>query len=186
MSLEQLSSLAQVFGSIGVIVSLIFVGLQIQQNTAALQRYMRGEDPDPDREEYGRYGNPTVRELERRVAALEGAEDGVAFSSGMAAMTTAILASVKAGEHVVLFRDCYRRIRQLVTVVLPRIGIEHLPPDAREAYARELRRVGRRWFVQTPNRGFPIEPHALLPFAQPLAFRFQRTPTLFQLRSLLL
>ena len=86
---------------------------------------MRGEDPDPEREEYGRYGNPTVRELERRVAALEGAEDGVAFSSGMAAMTTAILASVKAGEHVVLFRDCYRRIRQLVTTVLPRFGIEH-------------------------------------------------------------
>ncbi|MBS1117761.1 MAG: hypothetical protein H6Q87_2145 [candidate division NC10 bacterium] len=38
MSLEQLSSLAQVFGSIGVIVSLIFVGLQIKQNTGALQR----------------------------------------------------------------------------------------------------------------------------------------------------
>ena len=36
---------------------------------------MRGEDPDPEREEYGRYGNPTVRELEPRVAALEGAED---------------------------------------------------------------------------------------------------------------
>ncbi len=42
--------------------------------------------------------------------------------------------------------------------------VEHLPPDAREAYARELCRVGRRWFVQTPNRWFPIEPHALLPF----------------------
>ena len=44
-------------------------------DTAELERYMRGEDPDPEREEYGRYGNPTVRELERRVAALEGAED---------------------------------------------------------------------------------------------------------------
>lgn len=42
--------------------------------------------------------------------------------------------------------------------------IEHLPSAARQAYARELRRVGRRWFVQTPNRGFPVEPHALLPF----------------------
>jgi len=42
--------------------------------------------------------------------------------------------------------------------------VEHLPPDARAAYARELRRVGRRWFVQTPNRWFPVEPHALLPF----------------------
>src|SRR5258705_6749581 len=36
------------------------------ENTATLERYMRGEDPDPEREEYGRYGNPTVRELERR------------------------------------------------------------------------------------------------------------------------
>ena len=41
------------------------------ENTAELERYMRGEDPDPEREEYGRYGNPTVRELEQRLAALE-------------------------------------------------------------------------------------------------------------------
>ena len=59
------------------------------ETTAVLERYMRGEDPDPDREEYGRYGNPTVRELEERVAALEGADDGVAFASGMGAITTA-------------------------------------------------------------------------------------------------
>jgi cystathionine gamma-synthase len=86
---------------------------------------MRGEDPDPEREEYGRYGNPTVRELEQRVAALEGAEDGVAFASGMAAITTAVLSLVKAGDHVVLFNDCYRRTRQLVRQVLSRFAIEH-------------------------------------------------------------
>jgi SAM-dependent methyltransferase len=43
--------------------------------------------------------------------------------------------------------------------------IEHLLPAARPAFAAELRRVGRGWFVQTPARSFPIEPHALLPFA---------------------
>src|SRR4051812_46919810 len=95
------------------------------ENTATLERYMRGEDPDPEREEYGRYGNPTVRELERRVAALEGAEDAVAFASGMAATSSTLLALLKAGDHVVLFRDCYRRTRQLVTQTLLRFGIEH-------------------------------------------------------------
>ena len=56
------------------------------------------------REEYGRYGNPTVRVLEERVAALEGAEDAAAFSSGMAAVTSAIFALVGQGGHVVLFQ----------------------------------------------------------------------------------
>jgi cystathionine gamma-synthase len=95
------------------------------ENTATLERYMRGEDPDPEREEYGRYGNPTVRELEQRVAALEGAEDAVAFASGMAATSTALIALLKAGDHVVLFRDCYRRTRQLITQTLQRFAVEH-------------------------------------------------------------
>jgi cystathionine gamma-synthase len=92
-------------------------------NSSDLERYMRGEDADPEREEYGRYGNPTVREVERRLAALEGTEDAVLFSSGMAAVTTAIMALTKAGDHVVLFRDCYRRTRQFVSGTLARFGV---------------------------------------------------------------
>ncbi|HEV2975617.1 MAG TPA: class I SAM-dependent methyltransferase [Solirubrobacteraceae bacterium] len=56
--------------------------------------------------------------------------------------------------------------------------IEHVPPARREAFADELRRVGRGWFVQTPAFSFPIEPHALLPFAHwlptPLRKRYWR------------
>jgi cystathionine gamma-synthase len=98
-------------------------------SSADLDRYMRGEDPDVTREEYGRYGNPTVREVENRIAALDGAEEGLLFGSGMAAITTAVLALVKTGDHIVLFRDVYRRTRQFVTVTLGRLGIDHTLVD---------------------------------------------------------
>jgi SAM-dependent methyltransferase len=52
--------------------------------------------------------------------------------------------------------------------------IEHVPPARRAAFAAEIRRVGRGWFVQTPAWGFPIEPHALLPFAHWLPPRLRR------------
>ena len=57
------------------------------ENTAALVEYMEGRK---EREEYGRYGNPTARLFEERVAALEGAEDAVSFNSGMAAVTSVL------------------------------------------------------------------------------------------------
>jgi cystathionine gamma-synthase len=94
------------------------------KSTADLERYMRGEDADPNREEYGRYSNPTVQELEARVATLEGAQDAAAFSSGMAAITNALLTLTKAGDHVVLFNDCYRRTRQFVSETLSRFNVE--------------------------------------------------------------
>jgi SAM-dependent methyltransferase len=52
--------------------------------------------------------------------------------------------------------------------------IEHVPPERRVAFAAELRRVGRGWYVQTPARSFPIEPHALLPFAHWLPVPLRR------------
>jgi len=52
--------------------------------------------------------------------------------------------------------------------------IEHVPPERRAAFAAEVRRVGRGWFVQTPAFSFPIEPHALLPFAHWLPVGLRR------------
>jgi SAM-dependent methyltransferase len=52
--------------------------------------------------------------------------------------------------------------------------IEHVPPARRVAFAREIRRVGRGWFVQTPAWSFPLEPHALLPFAHWLPVGLRR------------
>lgn len=76
------------------------------------------------REEYGRYGNPTVQAVERKVAALEGADDAVLFSSGMAAITSLLLASLPTGAHIVMTDDCYRRTRQFCLIFLKRLGIE--------------------------------------------------------------
>ncbi|MGO9249194.1 MAG: class I SAM-dependent methyltransferase [Solirubrobacteraceae bacterium] len=52
--------------------------------------------------------------------------------------------------------------------------IEHIPPPRRAAFAAEIRRVGRGWFVQTPAYSFPLEPHSLLPFAHWLPPRARR------------
>jgi cystathionine gamma-synthase len=77
-----------------------------------------------ERHEYGRYGNPTVRAAEEKLAALEGGEDAALFGSGMAAITTALFALLKKGDHVVLTGDCYRRTRAFVTQWLARFGVE--------------------------------------------------------------
>lgn len=76
------------------------------------------------REDYGRYGNPTVHAVEGKVAALEAAEDAVLFSSGMAAITSLLLASLPTGAHLVMTSDCYRRTRQFCLIFLKRLGIE--------------------------------------------------------------
>src|SRR6185295_10853888 len=115
--------------------------------------YMEGRK---EREEYGRYGNPTVRLLEQRVAALEGTEDALCFSSGMAAITSVVLALTKAGDHVVLFSDCYRRTRQFVTRFLCQFGVEHtlVPPADVEELRAALRPNTRLVVSEAPTNPY--------------------------------
>ena len=97
------------------------------KNTAEIRDYFEGRI---DREEYGRYGNPTVRAAEKKIASLERGEDCVLFASGMAAVTTPLLAMLRSGHHVVMTSDCYRRTRQFVGQTLSRYGItsSFVPP----------------------------------------------------------
>jgi cystathionine gamma-synthase len=122
-------------------------------DTRALTDYMEGKVA---REEYGRYGNPTVRAAELKLAALEGTDDAVAFGSGMAAMTTAILALTKAGAHVVLFNDCYRRTRQFVSKVLERFGVAStlVPPGDLGALEKALRPETRLVVSEAPTNPY--------------------------------
>lgn len=97
------------------------------EDTADLCDFMESKtwgDGSHEREEYGRYGNPTVMAVERRIAALEGAEDAALYSSGMAAITTLLLTVLKAGQHIVMTDDCYRRTRQFCLTTLGKFGIE--------------------------------------------------------------
>jgi O-succinylhomoserine sulfhydrylase len=73
---------------------------------------------------YARYGNPTVRMFEDRMAALEGAEDAFATASGMAAVHGALFAQLKAGDRVVSARALFGSCLYIVETLLPRFGIE--------------------------------------------------------------
>ena len=77
-----------------------------------------------NRQEYGRYGNPTVRAVEQRLAALDGGEDAMLVSSGMAAVTTALLILLSAGDHLIVTDDSYHKTRVFVNTFLSRFGIE--------------------------------------------------------------
>ncbi len=125
-------------------------------DTADLKRFMSGEDTDPDRTEYARNTNPTVRAVERRVAALDGAEDALLFASGMAAITTSVLALVKAGDHVVMFRDAYRKTRTFVAKTLARFGIEHtlVEPGDLDALERAFRPRTRLAVTEFPTNPY--------------------------------
>ncbi len=73
---------------------------------------------------YGRLGNPTVRELERRMAVLESTEDAAAFGSGMGAISATLLANVKAGDHLIASSALYGCTFSLLNHQFPQFGIE--------------------------------------------------------------
>jgi cystathionine gamma-synthase len=107
------------------------------RDTAELRDHFEGRVA---REEYGRYGNPSVAAVERKLAALDAAEDCAVFASGMAAITTTLFALLRGGQHVVLTADGYRRTRQFVTGFLKRYGVEStlVEPGDYEALAAAI------------------------------------------------
>ncbi len=76
-----------------------------------------------DREEYGRYGNPSERVVERKIAAIEGGEEAVVFASGMAALVGLLMAHTSAGDEIVFFDECYHRSREFCRKHLSRFGV---------------------------------------------------------------
>ncbi len=75
------------------------------------------------REEYGRYGNPGTRVVEKKLASLEGAQRSVLFGSGMSAIVGLLSAILKAGDEVIFFDECYHRTREYCSQHLSRFGV---------------------------------------------------------------
>ncbi len=96
------------------------------KNTQEMTDFMEAKlwGDEVERDEYGRYGNPTIATVEAKIAALDGGEAACLFSSGMAAITTTLLSLLSAGGHIIITDDCYRRTRQFVTQFLSRYGVE--------------------------------------------------------------
>ena len=115
-----------------------------------LTEYMEGHI---EREEYGRYGNPTQRVVERKLAALDGGEAALLFSTGMCAITTTLLAMLGRGSHLVLTADGYRRTRQFCRSFLQRLGIDYTFVDTGDYEALEaaIRPTTRVIFSESPT-----------------------------------
>ncbi|MFD0982497.1 O-succinylhomoserine sulfhydrylase [Tropicimonas aquimaris] len=91
---------------------------------SAEQAEARFLEAGPDEFIYARYGNPTVRMFEDRIAAIEGAEDAFAAASGMAAVNGALTSMLKAGDHVVSARALFGSCLYILEEVLARYGVE--------------------------------------------------------------
>ncbi len=102
---------------------------------------------------YSRFSNPSVEMFQNRMAQLEGAEAARATATGMAAVTTALMAQVKAGDHVVASRALFGGCRFVVEDYLPRWGVSSTLVDGRQAenFAKAMRAETKLVFLETPT-----------------------------------
>src|SRR5258706_3478999 len=114
------------------------------------QEQVRATDTDRF---YTRYGNPTHTVVENAIAELEGTDAALLFSSGMAAITTSILAMVKAGDHIVAQRDIYGGVTKFLSQWIPKLGIETTFVDTNDIdqHARAIRPNTKILHIESPT-----------------------------------
>ena len=111
---------------------------------------------DDSRIEYGRNGNPTVRAAEKRIASLEGADECALFGSGMAAITTLLLAFLGAEQHLIVTEESYRRSHQLCVDVFRRFGVtcSVVPVGNYQALEEAIRPETKMIFSESPTNPY--------------------------------
>jgi cystathionine gamma-synthase len=123
------------------------------ENSEKLRAFQEGRDK---RDEYGRYGNPTWRAVERKLCDLEGADEAVLFASGMCAATTLFLALLPRGAHLVITSDCYRRTRQFIREYLVKLDVQTtvIEPAETSKLAAALRDDTALFFTESPTNPY--------------------------------
>jgi methionine-gamma-lyase len=101
---------------------------------------------------YTRWGNPTIYQLEQKLALLEGAETAVAFASGMGAITALLLHLLKAGDHAIISDVAYAALSELTNEKIPEWGIEITKVNTSDlgAVEKALRSNTRLIYIETP------------------------------------
>jgi O-succinylhomoserine sulfhydrylase len=102
---------------------------------------------------YSRYSNPTMTMFEQRMAALEGAEAARSTATGMAAVTTALMGQVKAGDHVVAAKALFGSCRWVIEEWLGRFGVTSTLVDGKDlgAWKKAVRKETKALFMETPT-----------------------------------
>ena len=122
----------------------------VYDSAEAAEARFKGEEPGFI---YSRYANPTVDMFEKRMCELEGAEDARATASGMAAVSAALLCSVKAGDHVVAARALFGSCRWVVEKLMPQYGVETTLVDGRNLaeWEQAIRPNTKLFFLESPT-----------------------------------
>jgi len=120
------------------------------KDSAGVKKYQEGKT---DKYLYTRYGNPTLRYVERRMAQLEGAEDGLVVSSGMAAVATTVLTLCKAGNEIVSTEPVYGGTLHLFKKLFPDLGIKvnFIDPLKLDNAENLINKNTRIAFAETPT-----------------------------------
>lgn len=105
--------------------------------------------------EYGRYGNPTQEECERKLAAIEGAEKAILFSTGMSAVILTLMTYMNSRGHIIFTNDCYRQTRDFATNLLPKFGQEFsIVEPTIEAISSEIKHNTNIIFTELPTNPY--------------------------------
>ena len=103
--------------------------------------------------EYGRYGNPTEKVAAAKIAELEGGEAALLTSSGMAAISAALMTYLQRGDHLIVTEECYRKTREMCKGILAKFGVEHdvVAEDDVEGLASLVRPNTKVVFSESPT-----------------------------------